>query len=63
MKENADKLFGNLRSSGYQSKLDQLSNGNFIVTIQSYSDRNEALLALNMLREKEPKAGYWMRVR
>ena len=63
MKENADKLFSNLISRGYQSKLDQLPNGKFIVTIQSYSDRDEAYLALNLLHEKEPNAGYWMRVK
>jgi len=63
MKENADKLLDNLKSRGYKSKLDQFSNGTFMVTVQSYSDKNEALLCLNTLRDKEPQAGYWMQVK
>jgi nucleoid DNA-binding protein len=63
MKENADKLLTQLKSMGYQSKMDQFPNGNFIVTVQSYVDKSEALIALNILREKEPQTGYWMMVK
>lgn len=63
IRENADKLLDNLKSKGYQSKLDQFTNGTCMVTVQSYADRNEAQLALNTLREKEPQAGYWMLVK
>jgi nucleoid DNA-binding protein len=63
MKENADNLLSHLKSRGYQSKMDKFANGTFMVTVQSYSDRNEAQLALNSLREGEPKTGYWMLVK
>jgi len=63
MKENADKLLNDLKSRGYQSKMDQFANGTFMVTVQSYADRSEAQLALNKLRDKEPEAGYWMQVK
>lgn len=63
IKENADKLLSHLRSMGYDSKLNRFANGTFIVTVQSYTGRNEAQLTLNTLREKEPQAGYWMLVK
>jgi nucleoid DNA-binding protein len=63
MKENADKLLERLRAEGFKSKVNQFSNGNFMVTVQSYVDRNEAQLALNTLRELEPQAGYWLLVK
>lgn len=63
MKENAAKLLNDLKSRGYQSKMDQFANGTFMVTVQSYADRNEAQVALNTLRDKEPGAGYWMQVK
>lgn len=63
MKENAEKLLGDLRSAGYKSTIDQAANGNFIVTIQSYSEKDEAVLALQTLRNQEPEAGYWMSVK
>jgi hypothetical protein len=52
MRENADKLLSNLKSRGYQSKLDQFKNGTFMITVQSYSDRNQAIFTLNILRNK-----------
>jgi nucleoid DNA-binding protein len=63
MRENADKMLGNLKSKGYQSKLDEFKNGTFMITVQSYSDRNEALVTLNTLRDKDPQTGYWMLVK
>ena len=63
MKENADKLLSYLKSKGYQSKMNQFTNGSFMVTVQSYSDKNEAQLALNTLRTKEPQTGYWMLIK
>ena len=63
MKENADKLLERLRAEGFKSKVNQFSNGNFMVTVQSYADRNEAQLALNTLRELEPAAGYWLLIK
>jgi cell division septation protein DedD len=63
MKENADKLFNQLKSAGYQSRIDLAPSGNYIVTIQCYSTKEEAIIALKTLRDKEPKAGYWMSVK
>jgi cell division protein FtsN len=63
MKENADKLSNQLKSAGYQSRIDLAPSGNYIVTIQSYSTKEEAITALKSLRDKEPKAGYWMSVK
>jgi hypothetical protein len=59
-RDNADKLFALMASKGFQPEIKPLKSGAFMVTIQSYSDRNEALLALDSLQEAEPEAGYWM---
>jgi len=63
MKENAEKLTNQLKSAGYNSTFDQVANGNYIVTVQAYTDKDEAVLTLRSLREQEPKAGYWMSVK
>jgi nucleoid DNA-binding protein len=63
IKENADKLFSQLRERDYKSELEQLSNGNYMVTVQSYTAWDEARLALNNLSELEPQAGYWILVK
>jgi cell division septation protein DedD/nucleoid DNA-binding protein len=63
MKENAEKQMSHLRSVGFKSTLGQAPNGNYIVTVQSYADKDEAVLALKNLRDQEPKAGYWMSVK
>jgi nucleoid DNA-binding protein len=63
MKENAEKQIKFLKSEGFKSIISQAPSGNYIVTVQSYSGKNEAVLALKNLREKEPKAGYWMSVK
>jgi len=60
MKENAEKQMNHLKSIGYKPGISQAPNGNYVVTVQGYSDKNEAILALKSLREKEPQAGYWM---
>jgi hypothetical protein len=43
-----------------KSELKNLPNGTFLVIVQSYSDKNEAITAMKSLRESDPKAGYWM---
>ena len=58
--ENAEKFLGNLQKDGYKSELKVLPNGTFLVIVQSYSDKKEALLALNTLRQSDPKTGYWI---
>jgi hypothetical protein len=63
IKENADNLFNQLRERGYKSELNQLPNGNYLVTVQSYAGWDDARLALNKLREEEPQAGYWILVK
>ncbi len=60
MRENADKFLDRLQSEGFKSELKILPNGTFLVVVQSYSDKNEAIAALNSLRQTDPKAGYWM---
>ncbi len=60
LRENADKFLGKLQSGGFKSELKVLPNGTFLVIVQTYSDKNEAALALKSLRESDPKAGYWM---
>ncbi len=60
LRENADKFLGKLQSGGYKSELKVLPNGTFLVIVQTYSDKNEATLALKSLRESDPKAGYWI---
>ena len=60
LRENADKFLGSLQGDGFKSELKVLPNGTFLVIVQSYSDKNEAILTLNTLRQKDPKAGYWM---
>jgi hypothetical protein len=59
-RDNADKLFALMVSKGYQPEIKPLKSGAFMVTIQSYSDRNEALQTLDSLQKAEPEAGYWM---
>ncbi len=61
-KENADKLVSQMMMKGFQPEIETLKGGAFRVTIQSYADRQEALLALDSLQDAEPQAGYWMMV-
>ncbi len=61
-RENADKLVALMAQKGFQPEIETLKSGAFRVTIQSYSDRKEAMLALDSLQEAEPQAGYWMMV-
>lgn len=60
MRENADKFLDRLHSDGFKSELKVLPNATFLVIVQSYSDKNEAIAALNSLRQSDPKAGYWL---
>ena len=60
LRENADKFLENLQGEGFKSELKVMPNGTFLVIVQSYKDKNEALVTLNSLRQKDPKAGYWM---
>ncbi len=60
LRENADNFLAKLKASGFKSELKVQPNGSFLVIVQSYTDKNEALVALKGLRESEPQAGYWM---
>ena len=60
MRENADAFVRKLQTNGFKPELKIQPNGMFLVIVQSYSDRNEATVALKGLREAEPKAGYWL---
>jgi nucleoid DNA-binding protein len=60
IRENADNFLAKLQSGGFKSAIKVLPNGSFMVIVQSYSDKNEALTALKGLRESEPNVGYWL---
>lgn len=60
MRGNADKFLERLRANGYKPEMKIQPNGTFLVTVQTYYDRIEAVRALKALREAEPKMGYWM---
>ncbi|MCX6236947.1 MAG: SPOR domain-containing protein [Bacteroidia bacterium] len=62
IRENADNFLAKLQASGFKSELKVQPNGSFLVIVQSYSDKNEAITALRTLREAEPQIGYWMSV-
>ena len=59
-RENADKFLGRLQADGFRPELKFLPNGTFLVIVQSYTDKSQALTALSSLRKTDPKAGYWM---
>jgi nucleoid DNA-binding protein len=63
LNQNAENFVAKLKSGGFKPELKVLPNGSFLVIVQSYTDRNEAYIALNTLREAEPKTGYWMSVK
>ena len=60
LRENADSFVRKLQNNGFKPELKVQPNGMFLVIIQSYSDRNNATMALKGLREAEPKAGYFI---
>jgi nucleoid DNA-binding protein len=60
VRQNADNFLAKLQQSGFKSELKVQPNGSFLVIVQSYSDKNEATIALRTLREAEPQIGYWM---
>ena len=60
LRENADNYLAKLQASGFKSEIKTLQNGTFLVIVQSYTDKNEAMVALKGLREAEPQAGYWL---
>ncbi len=60
LRENADKFLSRLQSDGYKPELKVMPNETFLVIVQSYSDKNEAITVLRTLRQSDPKAGYWM---
>lgn len=59
---NADNFLAKLQGSGFKPELKVLPNGLFLVIVQSYTEKNEALIAMKALREAEPQTGYWMSV-
>jgi nucleoid DNA-binding protein len=61
-RQNAEKFLEKLKNNGFKSEMKVLPNESFLVIVQSYSDKNEATLALKGLREAEPETGYWMSV-
>jgi nucleoid DNA-binding protein len=60
LRENADSFFQKLQARGFKPEMKVQPNGLFLVIVQSYSDKDEALVALKGLREAEPQTGYWM---
>ena len=60
IRENADKFAGKLRADGFKPESKTLPNGTFLIIVQSYTNKNEALAALQTLRQADPKAGYFM---
>jgi len=62
IRQNADNFLSRLQAVGFKSELIVLPNGSFLVIVQSYRDRKEALTSLRSLREAEPQTGYWMSV-
>ena len=59
-RQNADNYLQRLQSNGFKSELKIQPNGSFLVIVQTYSDKNQATVALRSLREAEPMAGYWI---
>ena len=49
-----------MTSKGFQPEVETLKNGLLRVTIQSYANRNDALAALDSLRQAEPGNSYWL---
>ena len=62
LRGNADKFMEKLQSDGFKPELKILPNGSFLVIVQSYTDKKEAITTLASLRQTDPKAGYWMSV-
>lgn len=57
---NAKKYQDELVRQGYDSRILNLDNGFYRVTIQSYNDRDEALAVLDNLTRGNPKSGIWL---
>jgi cell division protein FtsN len=60
VRQNADNFLAKLLKNGFKSEMKIQANGSFLVIVQSYSDKNEAIIALRNLREAEPQIGYWI---
>ena len=60
LRDNADNFLAKLQASGFKPEMKVQPNGSFLVIVQSYSDKSEAIMALKGLREAEPQIGYWM---
>jgi len=60
LRRNAENYLAKLQASGFKSELKVLPNGSFLIIVQTYYDKNEAMIALKVLREAEPQAGYWL---
>jgi len=61
-RRNAENFLEKLKASGFKSEMKVLQNESFLVIVQTYTDKNEATVALKSLREAEPQTGYWMSV-
>jgi len=59
-RQNAEKFLEKLRSGGFKSEFKVLPNESFLVIVQTYTNKDEAAVALKGLRETEPQAGYWI---
>jgi len=57
---NAENFFEKLKASGFKSEMKILPNESFLVIVQTYTNKEEATFALNILREAEPQTGYWI---
>ena len=62
LRENADKFLAKLQAAGFKAESKVQPNGSFLIIVQSYSDKSEAMTALNGLRQAEPQSGYWLSV-
>lgn len=58
--KNADVLVEELKSQGHRSEVILLNDGRFRVAIDSFAEKDEALLAMQRFREQNPKSDVWV---
>jgi cell division septation protein DedD len=60
IRENADKLAGQLIKQGYPAQVTNLGKSFYRVSVESFQTRQEAIQAMNRLLSADPKADYWL---
>ena len=60
VRENADNQLSKLRTNGYLSELKMQANGSYLIVVQTYNNKADALAAVKKLNEADPGIGYWM---